>query len=636
MKRRVENYGDYGGFVDLTALDAAVKKSSDSPERHVDHAETDTEVDMVSEDEEDKIDLMIEQKRQEKIRQHKKNRLSISRARAATPVRRNLAFEPTRVTPTREQKRARDSVHAGRGSYEGKENQVHQISDDENTNRLKKRRTHRNKKLVPLSVHESEFAPNLPSDDFRNVPLNSPQKPLAKTPRKNAPTRAKKGGSPLSDRALTIGNISPVMAYAPNRSSQQGDASRRKSEGGASVVVVDDDESESCGEQELPSDKPTPIPAEVFYRSRDDQGKTTRTRHPRKQIGGFQIPRIKSKGVSPPTKLVAKISIEDDDEVEFVETAAIPEHRSRSGRGKKRRTRRITNESDDDDFAHDNKAEEIIKDIRLRPPSYEELTVIKSLTWRVKKTHVMSRVKEANINLKAEDFSCLRGSRWLNDEVMNAFVALVNRRNIECFATEGGKVEGGAVAGNDVLEVTEYKNDPNDFFRRPRPRAYVFNTFFFARLSQKGYDYAGVQRWLKRAKRKVSDLDLIMFPINLSNFHWVLAGIDLRGKKFLYLDSMKGEDTARTIPLLRRWLHDEVADKDSEEAAKAMGISEWETIVNPRYLPKQQDSGSCGVFSLYMAEYLERGKKPDFSQSDILTLRQRTALFLKNGKLPET
>ncbi len=42
----------------------------------------------------------------------------------------------------------------------------------------------------------------------------------------------------------------------------------------------------------------------------------------------------------------------------------------------------------------------------------------------------------------------------------------------------------------------------------------------------------------------------------------------------------------------------------------------------------------CDIFALYAADYLEMGRKPDFDQNDIHILRQRTAIFLKNSKLP--
>lgn len=59
-----------------------------------------------------------------------------------------------------------------------------------------------------------------------------------------------------------------------------------------------------------------------------------------------------------------------------------------------------------------------------------ELEEVDSLTFKVPKDQVMAKIKEANIELRSEDFSRLRGSRWLSDELINAFVALINSKKI--------------------------------------------------------------------------------------------------------------------------------------------------------------------------------------------------------------
>lgn len=275
-----------------------------------------------------------------------------------------------------------------------------------------------------------------------------------------------------------------------------------------------------------------------------------------------------------------------------------------------------------------------IENIRLRPVNAAEQREINRVTRNVRKKGVLATVKEANILLRGEDFSCLRGSRWLNDEVMNAFVGLINARNVNHFVKRMTHVRhDDDGVGRLVREVGDESYDT--FFRLARPRTHVFNTFFMARLgSLTKYDYNGVRRWLKRAGKNVATLDLILVPINLSNFHWVLVGIDIRNHHFLYLDSMLGRDCDEAIEVLKKWLYDEVVDKINEETAKKMNINHWRCVINPTYLPQQGDGGSCGVFSLYLAEYLERGERPDFTQKDIFTMRQRTVLFLKGGYLP--
>ncbi len=81
-------------------------------------------------------------------------------------------------------------------------------------------------------------------------------------------------------------------------------------------------------------------------------------------------------------------------------------------------------------------------------------------------------------------------------------------------------------------------------------------------------------------------MDLIIFPINLNNCHWVLAVIDLRAEQFIYRDSMNGHDTNNVLFTLRRWLADEVKHiSDGRPFVK--DVEQWPCLENPHYLPEQ-------------------------------------------------
>lgn len=276
--------------------------------------------------------------------------------------------------------------------------------------------------------------------------------------------------------------------------------------------------------------------------------------------------------------------------------------------------------------------------IRLIRLNEEELKEWASVTKNVKKSAVLAVIKEARISLCGRDFACLRACRWLNDEILNSFVALINARNREYFKQKDNEEIVEHRPGwveDDGRKGDEHFSGCNQLFSSYRPRTHVFNTFFFERLKQNTYDYNGVRRWLHKAGKHIRDLDLILVPINIHDFHWVLAAIDLKHRIFVYMDSLLKKDTAEVIPTLRRWLIDEVHSKIGYDVAKHLDINNWKYSINPLFIPEQSDSGSCGVFTLYLADYLELGKKPDYSQKDIVQLRQRAVLFLKNGKLPD-
>lgn len=244
---------------------------------------------------------------------------------------------------------------------------------------------------------------------------------------------------------------------------------------------------------------------------------------------------------------------------------------------------------------------------------------------------VLVHVKEDNNKLRGKDFACLHEGNWLNDEVVNSFLALLNARD-ERFD------KGGEYRVVDRNSASQGYVSYFAFFKMPPPRLYAFNSFFFERLTQRGvYDYEGVRRWLCRAGRDIRTIELILIPINLRGVHWILTAIDIRNRHFLHFDSTLGIDrnSDHAQDALKLWFDDEVSQTAGKEYADQLKIPEWRTVVNPAYLPSQIDSDSCGLFTLYMAEYLSRGDVPDFTNDDVKVLRLRTILYFKRGKLPE-
>lgn len=386
------------------------------------------------------------------------------------------------------------------------------------------------------------------------------------------------------------------------------------------VIVLSDDENKRVDHKEAPrkcgmkrvSDRTRPISAKSFYSSK----KTNGTKE-----GNLHIPILRSMRINTRRrKHISYVELSDDDAK--LEESANNEVQLRYEYGIDSFILKGGNEGE---FEVEN--EERSRDIRFRMLNAEELAIVLSLTYRVPKQRVLARIEEANIELRGEDFGGLRGSRWLNDEIMNSFVSLINTRNRK---NNDDKAEMSEEKRGFESSICSEKNA----LWRSRPRSHIFNTFFFARLSQNGYDYDGVKRWLKRVGLCIKQLDLILVPINVENYHWVLGGIDLRGKQFIYMDSTFGRDSCNAIGHLRKWLSDEVRDKHGAEEEKEMEISSWAEVINPAYLPRQKDGGSCGIFTLYMADYLERGQRPNFTQKDIMVLRRRTVLFLKEGRLP--
>eukprot|EP00879_Flechtneria_rotunda_P030538 GHRR01033182.1.p1 GENE.GHRR01033182.1~~GHRR01033182.1.p1 ORF type:complete len:299 (+),score=127.88 GHRR01033182.1:30-899(+) len=144
---------------------------------------------------------------------------------------------------------------------------------------------------------------------------------------------------------------------------------------------------------------------------------------------------------------------------------------------------------------------------------------------------VLASHQRACIDLTREVLQCMREAEWLNDEVMNFYVALMQDRDT---AMRGRK---GAL------------------------RCHFFSTFFAKSLIKNGYK--SVQRWTRLAKLnqagQVSDnvlhLDRIIMPIH-EGIHWTAAMIDLKHKRFVFFDSLMGTNR-QAIAALKRWVVDE-------------------------------------------------------------------------------
>lgn len=275
--------------------------------------------------------------------------------------------------------------------------------------------------------------------------------------------------------------------------------------------------------------------------------------------------------------------------------------------------------------------------IRLRTLNNAELARVNFL---VQNELAIVDLNGPNITLRHPDLMRLRGHRWLNDELLNAGIYLINKRSTEYVA---GLLEAGCsssamgaegsdaadVETTDSVEVVEA-----GVWRVSRPRVYTFNTFFYKRLSYPQYDFHGVRRWTKRSRMDIASVDVVSIPIHLTG-HWVLVVVDLRYKEFIFLDSLTAESYVYKAALghVRHWLWDGVESTYGTAHAEALKIHSWRDVVNPAYMPRQSDPGSCGMFMLLMAEYMELGRKPDFSNNDVSNLRKRMALFLDAQEL---
>jgi hypothetical protein len=136
---------------------------------------------------------------------------------------------------------------------------------------------------------------------------------------------------------------------------------------------------------------------------------------------------------------------------------------------------------------------------------------------------VMNEIR--NIPITVHDLKCLQPQQWLNDEVVNAIIELINSAK------------------------TNYS----------RHCYHVMNSNFFAKLVEGGTpNHLKVARWTKGIN--VFALDRLCIPIHLNQNHWALAVINMAEECFEYFDSLGG-DGHQVMECLAVWLRGESIDK---------------------------------------------------------------------------
>jgi sentrin-specific protease 1 len=190
----------------------------------------------------------------------------------------------------------------------------------------------------------------------------------------------------------------------------------------------------------------------------------------------------------------------------------------------------------------------------------------------------------ANIPIRRRDMRTLRPRKWLNDEVINAYLKLLE---------------------------SELAERPN------LPRTYIAPTLLYTKLAQgpRGYYFDGVRRWTRRWN--VDEMERVIVPICVHNSHWVLAVIHLPQRTLEYYDSLGGDDGKTIFRNLTDWLAD-IGAISQEEAR----IFQFRPISEPA----QRNYTDCGVFILSYALCRAVQIEVAFTQEDMEHLRRQIVL----------
>ncbi|ETV88061.1 hypothetical protein, variant 1 [Aphanomyces astaci] len=201
-----------------------------------------------------------------------------------------------------------------------------------------------------------------------------------------------------------------------------------------------------------------------------------------------------------------------------------------------------------------------------------------------------------NVDVSRTLLQCLLPATWLNDEIVNFWFQMLTERD--------------ASAHDRHL------------------KSHYFNSFFFAKVSEGGYNYVNVRRWTR--KIDIFAMDKIFVPVNIRNVHWCLAVIFMQEKRIQYFDSMAGTGS-QCLDVLLKYLHDESQHKKNTP----FDATGWELVGTTDDTPQQDNSFDCGVFTCMFADYLSLDRPLTFSQRDMKFYRRRMVLRMVHGSIPQ-
>ncbi|OCK83674.1 cysteine proteinase, partial [Lepidopterella palustris CBS 459.81] len=206
--------------------------------------------------------------------------------------------------------------------------------------------------------------------------------------------------------------------------------------------------------------------------------------------------------------------------------------------------------------------------------------------------------------LTAHDFGTLlpsdfggAASGWLNDDIVNKFLSVI----IEKEQQNRGYVKS----------------------TKKSPPVHAYASQWWTTVNKpKGCE--NLTKWSKRAHlqgRQLLHADLILFPICESS-HWTLLAVRPKDRSIEYLDSLSGNH-ARYLNKVREYIGTELGD--------LYIAGEWKEITHRS--SRQNNSNDCGVFTLFNAFALLRGRNPGeaVQAEDMPDARRQIAATLLQG-----
>ncbi|KAE9385036.1 cysteine proteinase [Gymnopus androsaceus JB14] len=201
----------------------------------------------------------------------------------------------------------------------------------------------------------------------------------------------------------------------------------------------------------------------------------------------------------------------------------------------------------------------------------------------------------SKVVVNAESLQRLKEGEWINDELINFYMEMLNARS---------KEHGSSL-----------------------PNVHCFQSFLYPKLKNEGYRKGNLMGWSK--KFDLFAKNLVLIPINHNNTHWTAVAINFDAQTIISYDSLH-TSRPQVFKIIRRYLNEDHKDKKNGGEFNWDG---WQDITSTD-IPRQMNCYDCGIFVCKSLESLSRGDKSfPFTQNDIPYLRQEMVWEIGNQTL---
>jgi len=145
------------------------------------------------------------------------------------------------------------------------------------------------------------------------------------------------------------------------------------------------------------------------------------------------------------------------------------------------------------------------------------------------------------MSVTRESILRLKPGKWLNDEIINFYYALLAKRDYDLWFSDGKKKRTHFYNTHFMTQLRNEDEGGNDKFAD----------------DDKNYKFDNVKRWTKTIPGgNVFTLDKLFIPINISNRHWACVTVLIDEKKIEYYDSIRGRCGLKYAKTVLRYLKD--------------------------------------------------------------------------------